>query len=144
LKGRIDCVNGQIHVLKRDTRNLAKFRGIKMSDLPPRTKPLELALSDSQRDALKHDLLSIVYPDQDFDMYVEAIKEISNYLKSILSPLDRFLATNSHPDERPGAIKLTNLPVSDSVVLPPLNHADLIKIHKESYISENVLTAIAV
>ena len=115
-----------------------------MSELPLRTKPLELALSDSQRDALKHDLLSTVYPDQDFDRYVATIKQASSHLKSVLSPLDRFLATDADPDERPGAIKITNLPVSKLIELPPLNHAELIKIQKENYLSENVLTAVAV
>jgi L-asparagine oxygenase len=115
-----------------------------MSKSPDKTTPLELALSISQRDILKQDLLSIVYPGDGFNRYVDSIKEASHHLKSILSPLRHFLASDVHPDERPGAIKITNLPISEYGEKPPLNHANLVKIDKTNYISENILTAVAV
>lgn len=115
-----------------------------MSETQLRTTPREQALSDSQRDALEQKLAPIVYPDDRFDEYVKTIKEVAHDLSGVFAPLGAFLNTDVQPDQRPGSIKLTNLPVSESIERPPLNHADLTRIDKEDYISENVLTAVAV
>ncbi|MGJ3262293.1 MAG: TauD/TfdA family dioxygenase [Salinarimonas sp.] len=109
----------------------------------PRTRPLHLTLDDQARDRLASCLRHIAYPAHGFEAYVGAVRTASAPLADVFAPIRGFLDDATPADQRPGAIKITNLPVSPAIPRPPLDAAARTRIEKPDYLSENLLTAIA-
>ncbi|MGP9818397.1 TauD/TfdA family dioxygenase [Salinarimonas sp. NSM] len=107
------------------------------------TQPLHLHLDDRTRDRLATCLRDIVYPAAGFEAYVETIRAAFAPLTDVFAPVRAFLDEGTPADRRPGAIKITNLPLSTAIPKPPLDASALTRIDKPDYLSENLLTAIA-
>lgn len=108
-----------------------------------RTEPLHLALDDAARDAVAARLGAIVYPESGYHAYVESVRDAALGLAPLFAPLRAFLDEAIAPEARPGAVKISNLPVSPVLPKPPTDAAGLTRIEKPDYLSEAVLTAVA-
>src|SRR5258708_27278266 len=101
------------------------------------------ALSDSCRDALKVRLSAITYPEDNYSGYQKQIAAVRKSVEHEFRDIGRFLNDDLGDSERPAAIKIVNLPVSERVPMPPADGGSLKRIEKTNYISENLLTLIS-
>src|ERR1043166_2126209 len=100
-------------------------------------------LTDSCRDHLKARLSSIIYPQDGYSLYLAQIANVRESILEDFVDLGDFLNDAASDRERYAAIKIGNLPVSEDVLLPPVDGGSRKRIEKEQYLSENLLALIA-
>ncbi len=100
-------------------------------------------LTDAQKRALAVQLERIEYPKSRYKPYLEEIRRARSAVAELFEDLVQHAGLSRSGLHGPGAIKLENLPTSDSVPMPPVENGRLKRIEKGDYLSENVLVAIA-
>jgi L-asparagine oxygenase len=100
-------------------------------------------LSDSCRQKLGARLSGITYPEDNYSEYQKQIGAVRKIVEHEFCDLSCFLNDNINDYQQPAAIKIMNLPVSESVPMPPADGGSLKRIKKNDYISENLLMLIA-
>lgn len=96
-------------------------------------------LSSDEKNRLKNTLINIPYPDKNYEHYIESISLTIKHLKDILFNIFEFHEKSPFFKENNKIIRIKNLP-QDNINKPPKDGGSLKKIHKPTYLSENLLS----
>jgi L-asparagine oxygenase len=119
------------------------FRMAERENVMQKTHVYVKRFTDEQKHILADRLTEIEYPKYRYASYLRAIRRIRADVAGMFTDIERLVEMSRSEPSFPAAIKFENLPVSDSVPMPPVENSLLKRIDKSDYLSENLLLLIA-
>ena len=89
---------------------------------------------------LQNELVSIYYPNENYDSYIQKIANVLERNRPLFSDLIQIKNLSQQPPHFYGGVKIKNLPIDLVLPMPPKNGGGYKRIEKSTYISENILT----